>query len=55
MYISEQLIELENDENEAEDNKQGGDDVDENLYLDDGELLVIQRSLHTNLHKEETW
>ena len=41
------MVELE-DDNEPEDNQQGGDDVDENLYLDCGKLLVIQRSLHTD-------
>ena len=36
-------------------NQQEDDDVDENLYPDDGELLVIQRSLHVDLKKKEPW
>ena len=53
MYIGDQLIELENDEDEPKDNHLGGDDVDENIYLDEGEFLVIQRSLHSDIQKEE--
>ena len=54
MYIGDQLIELENDEDEPEDNQQEGGDVDDNIYLDEGELLVIQRSLHSGIQKEES-
>ena len=55
MYISDQLIELENAEDELEDNQQGGDDVNDNIYLDDVEFLVIQKSLHTDLKIQEPW
>ena len=54
MYIGDQMIKLENDDDdEPKDNQQWADDVEENLYPDDGEMLVIQRILHTGLKKEE--
>ena len=55
MYIGDQLIELENNNEEPEDNYQGEDDVDEGVEPGEGELLVIQRSLHADLKKEEPW
>ena len=53
MYIGDQFIELENDDDEPDDNQQEREDIDENIYLDDDKLLMIQRSLHTNCKKEE--
>ena len=55
MYISDQLIELENDNEEPKDNYQGEDDVEEGVEPDQGKLLVIQQSLHADLEKEEPW
>ena len=55
MYIRDQLIELENDEDEPEENLQVGYDVHENIYLDEGEFLMIQWSLHLDIQKEEPW
>ena len=55
MYIGDQLIELENDEDEPKDNQQEGGGVDENIYPDGGELLVIKRSLHSDIQKEKPW
>ena len=55
MYIGDQLIELDTVEDEPKDNEQEEDDVDEYIKPDEGELLVIQRSLHADLKKEELW
>ena len=55
MYIDDQLIELDNDNKELEDNLQKEDDVEDKFEPDKGELFVIQRSLYTNIKKEEPW
>ena len=47
------MIELDHDEEKLEDNHQGEDNGDGDVEPDEGELLVIQRSLHTDLKKEE--
>ena len=49
------MIELENSNEEPKDNYQGEDNVDEGVEPDEGKLLVIQRSLHADLKKEEPW
>ena len=41
MYIGNQLIELDTIKDELEDNKQEEGDDTENVYLDEGESLVI--------------
>ena len=41
MYIGDQLIELDSIKYELEDNKQEESDDTENVYPDEGELLVI--------------
>ena len=51
MYIDDQLIELSTVEDEPEDNNQEEDIFDEYIEPDEGELLVIQRSLHVDLKK----
>ena len=55
MYIGGQLIELDLVEEESEDNKPEKDDVAKYVEPDEGELLVIQRSLHVDLKQEELW
>ena len=52
MYTGDQLIELNNDDKEPEDNHQEEDDGDGDIEPDEGELLVIQRSLHADLKKK---
>ena len=51
MYIGDQLIELNNDDEEPIDDHQGEDDGNGDIEPDEGELLVIQRILHTDLKK----
>ena len=54
MYIGDQLIEIDSVKEEHEDKLEDDDDVEE-ILPDEGELLVIQRSLHVDLKKEEPW
>ena len=49
------MIEVDNDDEESEHDHQGEDDGDGDIEPDEGELLVIQRSLHRDLKKEKPW
>ena len=55
MYIGDQLIQIDFVKEEPDDNKPEEDNVAEYIELDEGDFLVIQRSLHVDLKNEEPW
>ena len=56
IYIGDQLIEIDPVKEDLEKSKpEKEDDIAEYIKLDEGELLVIQRSLHVDLKQKEPW